>query len=91
MKTVRKTIILSCVISFVLHLIFAAGALGFSYITTRNYQPGMANAWENIETLQQETSFGIAVHPLFFLFTFLGTAIICGSIIHAFRKFIDKK
>lgn len=83
-----KTIIQSLVISFVIHLIYIVGTVGVGYIKTRNYKPDIENKWENIETLQNEVSFGMVGSPLFFVFTFIGVALICGLIIISYRKFV---
>ncbi|KUP05416.1 membrane protein [Bacillus coahuilensis m2-6] len=83
-----KTIIQSLGISFVIHLIYLVGTVGVGYIKTRNYKPDIENKWGNIETLQNEVSLGMVGSPLFFLFTFLGVALICGLIIISYRKFV---
>ncbi|TWI58032.1 hypothetical protein IQ10_01363 [Halalkalibacter nanhaiisediminis] len=83
-----KTIIQSLVISFVIHLIYIVGTVGVGYIKTRNYKPDIDNKWDNIETLQNEVSFGMVGSPLFFLFTFIGVALICAIIIISYRMFI---
>ncbi|KUP04932.1 membrane protein [Bacillus coahuilensis p1.1.43] len=76
-----KTIIQSLVISFVIHLIYIIGTVVVGYIKTRNYNPDIENKWGNIETVQNEVAFGMVGSPLFFLFTFIGVAVICGLII----------
>ncbi|WP_409303094.1 hypothetical protein [Peribacillus sp. SCS-155] len=76
-----KITVQSLVISFVIHLIYIVGTLIVGYIKTRNYKPDIANKWEKVETLQNEVAFGVVGSPLFFLFTFIGVALICRLII----------
>lgn len=88
MKTIIKTMIQSFVISFVIHFICIIGTLAVVRIKTRNYKPDFASEWENFETLQNEVAIGVAGSPLFFLFTFIGTAFITGFIIILYRMFV---
>ncbi len=83
-----KTIIQSLFISFVIHLIYIVGTIVVGYVQTRNYKPDIENEWENIELIQNEVAFGMVGSPLFFLFTFIGAAIICGLIIISYRKIV---
>lgn len=84
-----KTIIQSLVISFVIHLFYIVGTVLVGYIKTRNYKPYIGNEWGNIETLQNEVAFGMVGSPLFFLFTFIGVALICGLIIISYGKIVS--
>ena len=83
-----KTIIQSLVISFAIHLIYIVGTMVVGYVKTRNYKPDIENNWENIKILQNEVAFGVVGSPLFFLFTFIGVALICGLIIISYGKII---
>ncbi|MCM3117280.1 hypothetical protein M3610_18555 [Neobacillus sp. MER 74] len=86
-----KTIIQSLVISFVIHLIYIAGTLVVGYIKTRSYKPVIDNKWENIETLQNEVAFGAVGSPVYFLFTFIVVALICGLTIISYGKIVGLK
>ncbi|WP_144555263.1 hypothetical protein [Bacillus sp. X1(2014)] len=83
-----KTIIQSLVISIVIHLIYIVGTLVVGYIKTKSYMPDIENKWENVETLQNEVAFGAVGSPLFFLFTFIVVALICGLIIISYGKIV---
>lgn len=58
------------------------------YFQTKNYQPTIAGNWDIVETLQNEVAFGIVGSPLYFLFTFLGLALVCALILISYRKFV---
>ncbi|WP_160718687.1 hypothetical protein [Bacillus sp. USDA818B3_A] len=81
-----KTIIQSLIVSFVIHFLYLAVTLITGYIRTKNYKPDIANRWEKVKPLQSEVAFGTAGTPLFFLFTFIGVALICGLIIISYGK-----
>lgn len=91
MCALLKTIIQSLVISSVIHLIYIVGTLIVGYIKTRNYKPDIANRWGKVETLQNEVAFGAVGSPLFFLFTFIGVALICWLIIISYGKIVGLK
>lgn len=76
-----RTIVLSVIISLMIHAIFFAGAAAAGYFKSKHYEPDIASRWENIEPLQQEAVFGLSVHPLLLLATFVGVAMLCGAII----------
>ncbi|MDQ0231222.1 hypothetical protein [Metabacillus malikii] len=82
----KKPIIQSLVISFVIHLIYFVGTFVVGYIKTRNYKPDLVSNLETIETLQNEVAFGMVFSPLLFLFTFIGVALISGFVIKLYRK-----
>lgn len=77
-----KTVIQSLAVSLGLHVIYLYGTFLIGYIKTINYQPNR----ENVHTLQNEVAFGFSVSPLFFLFTFIGMAVLSGVIILFYRK-----
>ncbi|MEK3796925.1 hypothetical protein MHI18_01505 [Peribacillus sp. FSL H8-0477] len=81
-----KTVIQSLAVSLGLHVIFLFGTFFIGYIKTRNYQPDSAKQWESVDTLQNEAAFGFSVSPLFFLFTFIGLAVLSGIVILFYRK-----
>lgn len=81
-----KTVIQSLAVSLGLHVIYLFGTFLIGYIKTRNDQPDPANHWENVDTLQNEAAFGFSVSPLFFLFTFIGLALLSGIVILFSRK-----
>ncbi|MBS3680976.1 hypothetical protein KGF86_12250 [Ornithinibacillus massiliensis] len=86
-----KIIVQSCIFSFVLHLFYIVGTLLVGYFQTKNYQPTIAGNWDTVETLQNEVAFGIVGSPLYFLFTFLGLALVCALILISYRKFVRTK
>ena len=81
-----KTVIQSLAVSLGLHVIYLVGTFLIGSIKTINYQPDSANQWENVDTLQNEAAFGFSVSPLFFLFTFIGLAVMSGIVILFYRK-----
>jgi hypothetical protein len=86
-----KIVIQALVVSFIIHLIYIVGMMLVGYIKTRNYKPDITNGWEKVETLQNEVAFGTVGSPLFFLFTFVGVALICGLIIFLYSKIAGLK
>lgn len=73
-------IIQSLFISFVIHLIYIVGTMTVGYVKTRNYKPDSESKWENIEMLQNKVAFGVVGSPLFYLFSFIGVALLSGLI-----------
>src|SRR3954468_544596 len=86
-----KTIIQSLGVSFVGHLIYIVGPMIVGYIKTKNYQPDITNKWGQVETLQNKVAFGVGGSPLYFLFTFIALALICGLIIISYRKIVGSR
>lgn len=81
-----KTVIQSLAVSLGLHLIYLFAIFLIGYFKTRNYQPELANQWENVHTLQNEVAFGFSTSPLLFLFTFIGLTVLSGLVILFYRK-----
>ncbi|RTR29171.1 hypothetical protein EKG37_15680 [Robertmurraya yapensis] len=85
-----KPIIQSLIFSFVIHLIYIFGVLVVGYIKTRNYKPDISDRWVEVETLQSEVAFGVSSSPLYFIFTFIGLALICLLTIIFYRKIVER-
>jgi hypothetical protein len=81
-----KIVIQALIGSFVIHLIYMVGMMTVSYVKTRNYKPGIASAWDKVETLQSEVVFGKVGSPFLYLFTFLGVTVICGIIMFLYKN-----
>jgi hypothetical protein len=73
--------------SVAIHFLYFAGRMLVGYIKTKNYQPEVAGAWNQVETLQTQLAFGSTGSPLLFLFTFLAVTMISGIIIFSYKKF----
>ncbi len=86
-----KIMIQSIVLSFIIHVVYLIGTVGAAYIQTITYKPDFDNEWENVHILQSEVAFGMAGSSLYFLFTFIGTAVISGLLIMSFRKIVSLK
>ncbi|MGE8207804.1 hypothetical protein ACQKP0_25385 [Heyndrickxia sp. NPDC080065] len=84
MKTVKQAII----ISFIIHIIYFMSNFLSGYVKTKSYQPDWESAYKNVDNLQNEVTFGVATHPIFYLFTFIGITLFSGLILHLikFRK-----
>lgn len=46
----------------------------------------ISGEWEKVEYLQSEVAFGMFISPIFFVFSLVGIAIICGIIIYLYKK-----
>ncbi len=75
--------------SVVIHFLYFAGVLLVGYIKTKNYQPDVKGAWDQVDTLQTQVAFGYTGSPFLFLFTFLAVAMITGMIIFSFKKIVQ--
>lgn len=85
-----KLILQAAILSLVIHIIYIIGMIFSGALRTKLYQPDITNAWENVETLQNEVVFGrvYAPSPFIYLFTFIGLAFICGIIIFFYKKMV---
>ncbi|MBT2679263.1 hypothetical protein J7E38_09630 [Bacillus sp. ISL-35] len=72
--------------SVVIHFLYFAGVMFVGYIKTKNYQPDVTGAWDQVDPLQTQVAFGYNGSPFLFLFTFLAVAMISGMIIFSFKK-----
>ncbi|WP_395537098.1 hypothetical protein [Klebsiella pneumoniae] len=46
--------------SIAIPIVYFVGMMLVGYIKTRNYKPDIANAWDNVDTLQSEVVFSKA-------------------------------
>jgi hypothetical protein len=83
-----KVILQALIGSVVIHIIYFVGMMFVSYLKTRNYKPDLANAWNNVETLQSEVVFGKVGSPLLYLITFIAVTVICGIFMFLYRKLL---
>lgn len=72
--------------SIAIHVIYFLGIFLVGYIKTMNYMPNIEASWKSVDTLQNEVAFGMTGSHLFFFFTFIGVAVICGMVILFYRK-----
>lgn len=77
--------------SILIHLIYIIYTIMDGYIKTKNYNPDMPSAWDNVDVLQDEVVFGMVISPFFVLFSFLNVSIICAIIIFSYEKLFKKK
>jgi hypothetical protein len=56
------------------------------YFKTTNFEPDIANTWENVDILQNEVAFGLVVSPSFVFLSFIVVAVSCGFIVSFFQK-----
>jgi hypothetical protein len=84
-----KVILPALIISFVIHIIYFVGMMSVSYLKTRNYKPDLANAWDNVETLQSEVVFGKVGSPFLYFITFVGVTAICGIVMFSYKKLLN--
>ena len=81
-----KMIFQACIASAIIHLLYIVGSIGVGYIKTKNYEPDITGKWDSVNYLQNEVSFGFVISPLFYIYTFIGTAVICGLLIFLYKK-----
>jgi hypothetical protein len=84
-----KEILQALIGSVVLHIIYFVSMMFVSYIKTIKYKPDLANAWDNVETLQSEVVFGKVGSPFLYLITFVGVTVICGIIMFTYKKLLN--
>lgn len=68
-----------------LHLIYFVTIFAVGYVKTITHQPNIGRAWENAEGLQNEVAFGQTVSPIWYVGTFIGTAVLCGLLLIGWR------
>lgn len=73
--------------SIAIHLVYFAGVILWGYFKTKNYEPDVAGAWNQVETLQTEVAFGWAGSSVLFLFTILGVALVSGLVVGLYKRF----
>ncbi|MBS4196609.1 hypothetical protein [Lederbergia citri] len=78
-----KILIQAILASLALHLIYFGGSILYGYFLTKNYTPNIKNS----VGLDSKVAFGYVVDPLFFVFTFMGIALICGILIFFLKKY----
>jgi hypothetical protein len=75
-------------VSFIIHLLYLAGGMLVGFVKTKNYEPDVEGAWDQVDMLQTQVAFGYTGSPFMLLFTFLAIALISGIIISSYKKFI---
>lgn len=81
-----KIVIQAIAASVIVHFVLVVCLIGIGYIKTKLYKPEITREWEKVDYLQNEVAFGMVISPLYLVFTFGGTAIICGVIIFLYKK-----
>jgi hypothetical protein len=84
-----KVVLQAFICSIAIHIVYLVGMMLVSFFKTRNYKPDLANAWDNVETLQSEVVFGNVNSPLIYLFTIIGVTVICGFIIFFYQNLLN--
>ncbi|WP_042150516.1 membrane protein [Paucisalibacillus sp. EB02] len=82
-----KTMLQAFFASIFIHIIYIGGMILVGFIKTKNYQPDIAGAWENVEMLQNEVAIGYVYSPIIYLFSIIGLTVICGIIILLYKNF----
>jgi hypothetical protein len=75
-------------VSLIIHLLYLAGGMLVGFIKTKNYEPDVEGAWDQVDMLQTQVAFGYTASPFMLLLTFLAIALISGIIISSYKKFI---
>ncbi|MEI7026642.1 hypothetical protein [Paenibacillus sp. y28] len=57
----KRCILQGLLASFILHALVIAGAAGWSYYQALRYVPRTVQAYESVDILQRQTSFGVMV------------------------------
>ena len=81
-----KLFIQAAIGSIAIHAIYFLGMLLIGYIQTMNYTPDIESSWKSVDPLQNEVAFGMTGSPFFFMFTFIGVAMVCGIVIVFYRR-----
>ncbi|MBU7592366.1 hypothetical protein [Metabacillus halosaccharovorans] len=84
-----KTVFQAIMCSIVIHVAYMVTMMVVGYIKTKNYKPDIAGAWDRVETLQNEVSFGKSSSPFLYIITFIAVAVICGCIILVYKKLVS--
>lgn len=69
-----------------LHVIYFFTTVAVGYVKTITYRPNMADAWENVEVLQQEVAFGSTVSPFSTIGTFMVLTLLCALVLYTYQK-----
>ncbi|MCV9885524.1 hypothetical protein [Metabacillus halosaccharovorans] len=86
-----KTVFQAIMCSIVIHVAYMVTRMVVDYIKTRNYNPDIEGAWENVEILHNEVAFGKSSFPFLYLLTFIVVAVICGWIIFSYKMLVSKQ
>lgn len=83
-----KIFIQALIASFLVHIIYFLSPIVIGYIQTNFYTPDITTAYENVNYLQNEGTFGgiMMINPFFVILSFLGVALLYGFIIIFFKK-----
>lgn len=68
------------------HILYFLSSLAVGYVKTVTYRPNFSSAWENTGNLQSTVSFGTVTSPVFYMGTFLATALVWGLMLIAYKK-----
>ncbi|WP_458413060.1 hypothetical protein ACNQFZ_20030 [Schinkia sp. CFF1] len=90
----KRTIKHSLIFSLIIHVLFLVGTIGYGYFKTLYYVPGIVNAYDEVQYLQNEVAFGIVSRPLtpaqFVIVSFLLTCFLFILFKTAFNKLYKK-
>lgn len=70
----------------IFHILYFLASLAVGYVKTVTYRPNFSSAWENTGNLQSTVSLGTTTSPVFYMGTFLATALVCGLLLIAYKK-----
>ena len=70
----------------IFHILYFLASLAVGYVKTVTYRPNFSSAWENTGNLQSTAAFGAVVSPVFYIGTFLATALVCGLLLIGYKK-----
>ncbi|QTD41855.1 hypothetical protein [Sporosarcina sp. Te-1] len=68
----------SIVVALAIHAIYFIGIMLFGWLQTKQYTPHMESSWNHVEGIENQVAFGTTATPTFFLFSFLGVALLFG-------------
>lgn len=81
-----KLIIQSVILSILAHVIYFAGSLIHGIYLTNHYVSDIVNEYANVTYLQNEVAFGYVISPIYYVISFVLTAVIGAVVIHLFNK-----
>ncbi|MFC9601838.1 hypothetical protein ACFTQL_29550 [Peribacillus butanolivorans] len=84
-----KVVLQAIIGSISIHVIYVVVMMLVGYIKTKNYKPDIENAWDKVETLQNEVEIVSVTSPHFYVLSFLGVAVICGIVILSYEKLMN--
>ncbi|MDN7240729.1 hypothetical protein QWY14_02960 [Planococcus sp. N028] len=69
-----------------IHVVYYVTTLAVGYVKTVTHRPNMAEAWKNVEGLEQEVVISAAVSPLSYVGSFLVLTLVCALVIYVYQK-----